>query len=402
MKRTILILLSILMSLSFVACGNKDDTKEAAKNSIQVKGAKKEEQKTDVKEEKSEVQEVKEEVKDEEKKAANNVDNLIAKLESLKEKHAKSSGIIDATLAQVKDIVVDETSLTFKDDSGRESVTITKNPDRTAILYASLASMYEELGGRIDLIIGGKNAIELYKFQQGKDITEGKKIIVDTNAGKKWSVENIIAEKPELIICAPTSEGYITIKDACETAGIEVIAINYSGISEYMKWAFIFTELTDNQKAFEDVALKTFGDVLDIIDKVDESISPKVVSLMPNAKSLKANLDMSDLGTILVDLRAKNGIKGEVKKGASPRIDINVEDIYKADPDYIFIQCMSSEDYAREAVAKHCESSPVWHELRAVKEGRVYYLPKGLFHNRPNSKYKVAYQMIYDYLYGGK
>ena len=43
--------------------------------------------------------------------------------------------------------------------------------------------------------------------------------------------------------------------------------------------------------------------------------------------------------------------------------------------------------------------NPVWQSLDAVKNGRVYYLEKTLFHNKPNSRFAEAYQKLAEILY---
>ena len=325
--------------------------------------------------------------------------HAISELEKIAETYKKSTLAKDA-IAELEKIQEDADTMTFTDDTGRESLTVKKRPQKVAVFYSSYASMYDELGGKIDLIIGGDNAVEVYKFQRGKDITEGKNVIVTSPSGKNWDVEKIIAEKPDLIICAMTSNGYGTIEEAAKAAGIDVIGISFNGVRDYAKWAYIYTSLNDNQEAFDNVALKTIEGVSKIIDEVPiRDHKPHVISIMPVAKGVKGNYTQSDLGTILQDLGCQNQLGGEVEKGASPRVDISIEDIVMMEPEYIFIQCMNSEDYARESVEKYLSSTDAWAKVDAVANNQVYYLPRGLFHNKPNSKYVDAYQMIFDYLY---
>ena len=325
--------------------------------------------------------------------------HAISELEKIAETYKKSTLAKDA-IAELEKIQEDADTMTFSDDSGRESVTVKKRPQKVAVFYSSYASMYDELGGKIDLIIGGDNAVEVYKFQRGKDITEGKNVIVTSPSGKNWDVEKIIAEKPDLIICAITSDAYKTIEGPAKAAGIDVIGISFNGVRDYAKWAYIYTSLNDNQEAFDNVALKTIESVSKIIDQVPiRDHKPHVLSIMPVAKGIKGNYTQSDLGTILQDLGCQNQLSGEVEKGASPRVDISIEDIVMMDPEFIFIQCMYSEDYAKESVEKYLSSTDAWAKIDAVANNHVYYLPRGLFHNKPNSKYVDAYQMIFDYLY---
>lgn len=384
MKKKLLILL--MAGLLAVGCtGPKDDKAEEDKKAAEVR-------------ENTDAQDNKVDMASETKEPGFKA-HAISELEKIAETYKKSTLAKDA-IAELEKIQEDADTMTFTDDTGRESLTVKKRPQKVAVFYSSYASMYDELGGKIDLIIGGDNAVEVYKFQRGKDITEGKNVIVTSPSGKNWDVEKIIAEKPDLIICAMTSNGYGTIEEAAKAAGIDVIGISFNGVRDYAKWAYIYTSLNDNQEAFDNVALKTIEGVSKIIDEVPiRDHKPHVISIMPVAKGVKGNYTQSDLGTILQDLGCQNQLGGEVEKGASPRVDISIEDIVMMEPEYIFIQCMNSEDYARESVEKYLSSTDAWAKVDAVANNQVYYLPRGLFHNKPNSKYVDAYQMIFDYLY---
>ena len=43
--------------------------------------------------------------------------------------------------------------------------------------------------------------------------------------------------------------------------------------------------------------------------------------------------------------------------------------------------------------------NPVWQSLTAVQNGKVFYLEKSLFHNKPNSRFAEAYRVLAGYLY---
>ena len=44
-------------------------------------------------------------------------------------------------------------------------------------------------------------------------------------------------------------------------------------------------------------------------------------------------------------------------------------------------------------------SHPVWKELKAVKEGRIFELPKDLYTYKPNKRYGEAYLKLAEMLY---
>ena len=77
--------------------------------------------------------------------------------------------------------------------------------------------------------------------------------------------------------------------------------------------------------------------------------------------------------------------------------DINVEEIMKKDPDYIFVVYQGEEKQAQEAYNK-IAAMPGWDQLSALKNKHVKVLPKNYFQFKPNAKWDKAYQYLYDYL----
>ena len=43
--------------------------------------------------------------------------------------------------------------------------------------------------------------------------------------------------------------------------------------------------------------------------------------------------------------------------------------------------------------------NPAWQGLTAVQEGRVYVLPRDLFHYKPNARWAESYAYLYELLF---
>ncbi len=319
-----------------------------------------------------------------------------------KNKNDEITDIKNSYIEAANKVVVDENSVTFTDDSGRESITINKNPKKVAILYASHTCLWYEAGGVANGVIGGKSAIELYNEQIGRDITqdEGIEVLATSGSAKTWKIENIIATKPDIIICSTAMSGYKTIKDAADAANIPVIAIKYSGLSDYLKWFKVFCNINSKPELWDTVANKTLDKVTETIVNIPTDKSPKVVSILvsPDGES-KVNCKSTDMGVLISELKATNIADKWDKTGKATRLDLNMEALYAENPDIILIQCISSENLAKEIVERDFSNNPVWKELQAVKNNKVYYMPNNLFHNRPNAKYGDAYAYMAGVLY---
>lgn len=372
--RNLFILLSLV--LVFTSCGNQDaETPEETAKETEV-----------VEEKEQKTEEEKEEEKPEEKE----------------KNEDEAEEILKELLVKTEEFEVTEDSVIFADDSDRgEKVEIKKNPERVAVLYGSFAPLWIENGGEVAIGVGGKSAVETYKEQIGRDITEDEDMVVvaESSSGKSWDIEKILAEEPDLIICSTQMNGYATISGPAKAANIPVIAMSYNGVEDYLKWSKIFSTINGQEELFETGALEVAKDIANIISKIPDENNPEVLSIFPNEKGPKANLANSNMGAIIEDLKAINvadNFPGEV---SADRVDINIEDIYAANPEYILIQIFKSEEYSRDNIENAFGDDPIWAELEAVKNGEVYYMPKNLYHLRPNERYNDAYLMMAELLY---
>ena len=209
--------------------------------------------------------------------------------------------------------------------------------------------------------------------------------VATSSSGKKWDVETIIALKPDLIICSTAMSGYSTIQSPAEAANIPVIAMSYNDFSDYLKWFKVFCNITGNPELWDSVAMKALDDVVDVLLECPTENNPTVFSMFYNgAENLQANTSGTVVGGMLTEMNA-----------------INIVDTWDNTPsaDIIVVQCHASEAEAKESVESIYGSNPVWQSLKAVKEGKVYYLEKSLFHNKPNSRFAEAYQKLAAILY---
>ncbi|GAU79092.1 ABC transporter substrate-binding protein [Fusibacter sp. 3D3] len=304
-------------------------------------------------------------------------------------------------LKAADEVQVTDIEVIFKDDSGRAEIAIPKNPQKVAVLYGSHACLWTEAGGTVRIGIGGKSAIALYEEQIGRNFLEDEGVVTisTSSSAKNWDVEAILAEQPDLIICSTAMSGYSTISAPAEAANIPVIAITYSGVGDYLKWFKVFCNINSKPELWNSIANKTAEEIATIIDLAPIENTPRVLSILPKTDSISANLVSSDMGVIIEQLHAVNVANEMSGESTTVRVDIDLETILSMNPDMIFVQCIGSEEEAREILDSHFLGNPVWESLEAVKNGKVYFMPTNLFHNRPNHKYNESYKMMFELLY---
>lgn len=298
-------------------------------------------------------------------------------------------------------VVVNEDSVTFTDASGKDSVTIQKNPKKVVNLYASFTTLWYEAGGEVAGLIGGDSSVALYEEYIGRDITAdaGVTTVATSSSGKKWDTETIVALQPDLIICSTAMSGYKTIEAPAEAAGIPVIAMSYNDFSDYLMWFKVFANLTGHTELWEEVALKSLDEVVDVLLACPTENTPRVFSMFSSADNLQANTSGTVVGGMIDAMHAKNIVDEWEGASEAERLDINLETVFAADPDIILVQCHAGKEDAEALVASLYGDNPVWQSLTAVQNGKVFYLEKSLFHNKPNSRFAEAYKVLAGYLY---
>ena len=124
--------------------------------------------------------------------------------------------------------------------------------------------------------------------------------------------------------------------------------------------------------------------------------SPKVLCLLASTQYLKAkNSSSSVMGGMLRDLGCVNIADSD----SSLLENLSIEYILKENPDYIFITQRGDDmEGMKKFVGQYFVDHPLWNELDAVKEGRVYFMEKALYNLKPNHRWGEAYKKLQEIL----
>ena len=326
-----------------------------------------------------------------------------AAIPAMAEETDRAAALRASFLAKADEVVVTDDSVIFPDAASETPLEIAKNPSKPAVLYGSFVTLWYEAGGKAAGVIGGDSSIALYNLYIGRDVTqdEGVTVLAESSAGKNWSTENIIAFQPDLIICSTAMSGYKTISAPAEAAGIPVVAMDYNDFSDYLKWFKVFCNLNGHPELWDTGAMPALDKVVDILCRIPENQenAPKVFAMFSATKdNITANTSGTVLGGMISQMNAINIADADNTSGAD-RIEINMESVFAADPDLIVVQCHASTDDDAEQVNRVYGENPVWKSLRAVQEGKIYFLEPHLFHYKPNSHFADAYLQLAQLLY---
>lgn len=283
---------------------------------------------------------------------------------------------------------------TFTDDLGRE-VTLEAAPRRVAALTGSYADIWCTAGGRDTLVASASDAWTDFDLGLGEEVA-------NIGGAMGVSVEELLAAAPDLVLASTNIPSNQEMLPALEAAGVDVAFFSVDTFEDYLRMLEVCTGLTGNPEAYQ-----TYGEaVAEEIEAararaaaaLEEQRPEKVLYIRAAASVVKPK---GSSGTVLGEMLADLGCINIADQDQSLLEDLSMEAILAADPDKILIVLQGADpEPAKAQLEGEVLSNPAWQQLTAVREGRVYYMDKDLYHLKPNARWGEAYDHLVEILYG--
>lgn len=283
---------------------------------------------------------------------------------------------------------------TFTDDLGRE-VTLEAAPRRVAALTGSYADIWCTAGGRDTLVASASDAWTDFDLGLGEEVA-------NIGGAMGVSVEELLAAAPDLVLASTNIPSNQEMLPALEAAGVDVAFFSVDTFEDYLRMLEICTDLTGSPEAYQ-----TYGEaVAEEIEAararaaaaLEEQGPEKVLYIRAAASVVKPK---GSSGTVLGEMLADLGCINIADQDQSLLEDLSMEAILAADPDKILIVLQGADpEPAKAQLEGEVLSNPAWQQLTAVREGRVYYMDKDLYHLKPNARWGEAYDHLVEILYG--
>lgn len=256
------------------------------------------------------------------------------------------------------------------------------SPKNVVALSKSCAQMWILGGGKIAGTTD--DALEL----------EDAKDAVSVGTLTTASLEAIISVNPELVLLTLDIPVHKTLNANLKSLGYKTYVVDVKNFSDYEKVMKDFTGMTGRS----DLYRKNVEDVKEEIQKIISSAKKNFgkTYYFIRVSSAKNKVLKDHFGN---EIFQNLGLKSIVTDD-SLLDEYSVEQLLVQDPDYIFVVTQGNERKAMESFKASYESSPVWKELKAVKENHVVILPKSLFNYKPNDRWAEAYRVAYKGIYG--
>ena len=302
------------------------------------------------------------------------------------------SGCGSNSSPSVSSSAADFSPVTFTDSAGQE-VTLNSRPQNVAVLFSSYAEIWQIAGGEVKITVG--DSIKR-GFVSGGEVT-----LVDDGNGSGIDTEQLIAGKPDFVIGSADVPAQVEACSFCAKAGIPSALFKVENIDDYLSMLKVCTDITGNSEAYQKNGVEVAQEAERVkqlaaeYTKDKEPIKILFVRAGSSAKSTKAKTARDNFAAeIINELGTYN-----IAEKADVLLDgLSLEEIVSEDPEYIFISTQGSEDAAKKYI-EELFAGDGWKDLQAVKNSKYIFLPKELFHYKPNARWAESYIYAANILY---
>ena len=256
-------------------------------------------------------------------------------------------------------------------------------PQKVAVLLSSLAEMWQEAGGTVDITVG--ETVERGLVPQSTPT-------VDSGAGKTVNTELLISLKPDLVICSADIPAQVEAEAILRDTGTPTLLLHVETLTDYVNALKQMTDITGNRKAYENaVAMRERIDAL--IETTQPTLSDTDILFVragSTAASTKAKSSQDHFAAAMLKELGCNNLADQAPLSLDT---VGMESILIADPDFIFFSLMGDETAAK-ANIEALLLTDTWQALSAVQNGRYAILDRSLFHFKPCQRWETAYHTL--------
>jgi iron complex transport system substrate-binding protein len=288
-------------------------------------------------------------------------------------------------------LVVSETAneLTCIDADGNQ-VRLSKKPARAIVNYTSLVSLWYRAGG---------TAVGMPDTANLNELPEAARGIATTGHTANPNLEKVLSLEPTLVILAANMEKQRAMTDVLRGAGAQVLILSYENYGDFVGILDLFYRLNGRDPAADTSSIAMQNAIEAMRVKTAAQPPVKFLSLFASARDVQAETDRAHTAFMAAYLGATNITTYAAPSASQTRVPFSIERIHMEDPDVIFVTTMGNGEQIREKMRKDFMESEVWQGLKAVKSGRVYFLPNELFLYKPNDRFPEAFEQLSRLLY---
>ncbi len=284
---------------------------------------------------------------------------------------AEETEAVEETEAETRTII---------DHAGNE-VILPAELDRVVISgLLPLPSVFVQFRGSAEEIVGMHPssmaaAENSYLVNIFPDITEADTSFVVNGV---VNIEELMKLDPDVVYYSATNvEEYELYKKAgIPAVGFSTTIADYDCVETYAAWIDLFGDIYGEQEAADAIIAEgrqVAEEIISVTSEIPEEEKPRVMIIMNYANGVMKVVGSNFFSEYWID--SAGGINVAADLNSSN--EVNMEQVYEWDPDMIFITNFSP--YLAEDILNNTIDGYDWSNVKAVKEGKVYKFPLGMY-----------------------
>ena len=287
--------------------------------------------------------------------------------------------------------IVRETSdrVICREPDGRE-VSVRKHPQRVIVAYVSLIGAWYCVGGKVVAI---PNTVNM-------DCVPSAAHRLDTiGRFNSPNLEKMVQLKPDLILFLDRVEKHHAAREIFENNRVDTLMLSYENYGDFVNLLDLFSRINGTTLKNNRTADGIVKAVTAVIRQTAGRTGPRFLCLQESIRGYTVDTNRAHVAYMATLLGGRNVITDVVAGPHGKRIKISMERIVQTDPDVIFIVSSTDISKVEGKMRQEFKSDAVWKELRAVKNGKVFFLSHRLFMYRPNEDFPEAFRQLAGLMY---
>ncbi len=276
----------------------------------------------------------------------------------------------------------------FTDSTGY-CVSLSVKPQKTAVLFSSFAEIWSLSGGEIAVTVG--ESIE-------RGFADENTVLVDDGAGKTLDNERLLAENCDFVIGSADIPAQVAAITLLRQQGVACALFSVEEFADYLTVLRICCDINENPSAYETCGTAVQNRIGTLFASLPEPKTEKTVLFIRSGASASSAKAKTAEDHFAAAMLKELGTKNIAENAKILTENLSAEEILLQDPDFIFITTMGNEQ-AAENYMTSVLAGEAYSNLTAVRENRVFFLPKDLFQFKPNARWAEAYEYLANIIY---
>ena len=261
---------------------------------------------------------------------------------------------------------------------------------RTACLNSSIADLWKLAGGSVDITVAEA---------QERGFADDSVILVDSSSGRNINLEVLISAEPDLVLGSVDTESHVRLKAFLCDISVDMLLIKQDSFDDFLSIFKTLTGITGRNDLYQEYGEGQREGIEELIEAAKEAEKkPRVLFIRAGSafSYVKAKRAEDHFAARIIEELGGINVADEVEALTD---SISLEAILSTDIDKIIIVSQGDESASRSYV-ENLFSQPGWRDVKAIREDDIVFLPKELFHFKPNGRWLEAYDVMKEVLYG--